>query len=85
MFEIFLDFPAQSILDGTYISTCFQVKETLKKLSEDPVPPEARRVLDRKEKLFRLRVGRLRYLYRLDYEKNKIVIIKIELMKCIRC
>lgn len=84
MFDIFLDIPAQSFLEGVHISTSFQFKETFIKLSEDPVPSDAMRILDRKEKLFRLRSNRLRYLYRLDYDKNKIVIIKIEAVRCMR-
>ncbi|MBI4159273.1 type II toxin-antitoxin system RelE/ParE family toxin [Candidatus Woesearchaeota archaeon] len=60
-------------------------KETIKrfidkieKLKEDPFPTDIKRVINRKEKIFRIRVGDYRIQYSVIYEKNLIFISEIE-------
>ena len=63
MFDIFLDIPAPKFL---------------KKLAEDPIPHNSKRIIGEKEKVFRIRVGKFRVLYRIDYENYHIVLINID-------
>jgi mRNA-degrading endonuclease RelE of RelBE toxin-antitoxin system len=78
MFEVFLDLPAQAFLRLADSITYSRVKETLGELALDPVPQEAKRVIESKEKLFRLRSRYLRLLYRINYENKTLVVITIE-------
>ena len=78
MFEVFLDIPVQDFLEEAGESINSQVKETLEELVLDPVPHRAKRVIESPQKLFRLRPGHLRFLYRVDYEKRTLVVITIE-------
>jgi mRNA-degrading endonuclease RelE of RelBE toxin-antitoxin system len=78
MFEIFLDIPAQAFLEKEGESVHSRVRETFEELAFDPIPPRAKRVIDSKEKLFRLRSRHFRFLYRIDYEKKILVVIIIE-------
>jgi mRNA-degrading endonuclease RelE of RelBE toxin-antitoxin system len=78
MFEVFLDIPAQTFLKLADEMTYSRVKETLDELALDPVPHRAKRVIESKEKLFRLRSRHLRMLYRVNYETQTLVVIMIE-------
>lgn len=78
MFEVFLDISVQAFLKGADETILFRVKETLEELAHDPVPYEAKRVIESPDKLFRLRSRYLRLLYRINYEKLTIVVITIE-------
>lgn len=46
-----------------------RIIEAIEKLAEDPVPHDAKRIYSTNEKLFRIRVGDFRVLYRIDYGK----------------
>ena len=46
----------------------------IKELKENPVPHESKRLVNVKEKTFRIRIGNFRVLYRID-ENGKIIII----------
>lgn len=78
MFEVLLDVPAQAFLKSTDETTYSRIKETLNELVLDPVPPRAKRIIESKEKLFRLRSRHLRLLYRVNYENQTLVVIMIE-------
>lgn len=78
MFEIFLDNGAQNFLRSADGITLARVREVLEELVLDPVPRGAKRIIESPEKLFRLRSRHLRLLYRVDYEKEIIVIMIIE-------
>jgi len=78
MFEVFFDIPAQDFMRGTDESTHARVREILEELAFDPVPQGAKRIIESQEKIFRLRSRHLRLLYRVDYEKRTLVVIKIE-------
>lgn len=45
--------------------------------ANEPVPSDAKRIIG-EHGVFRLRIGDYRILYRIDYEKNMIVIFKID-------
>ena len=78
MFEILLDIPAQNFLKMADETTYLRVKETLNELALDPVPHRAKRIIESKEKLFRLRSRHLRLLYRINFENQTVVVIMIE-------
>lgn len=78
MFEVLLDIPAQDFLKAADEMTYSRVKEILDELVLDPVPPRAKRIIESKEKLFRLRSRHLRLLYRVNYENQILVVITIE-------
>lgn len=78
MFKVLIDIPAQAFLKSADEITYSRIKETLDELVLDPVPPRAKRIIESKEKLFRLRSRHLRLLYRVNYENQMLVIIIIE-------
>jgi mRNA-degrading endonuclease RelE of RelBE toxin-antitoxin system len=78
VFEVLLDTPAQAFLKAADEMTYSRVKEILGELALDPVPPRAKRIIESKEKLFRLRSRHLRLLYRINYENQNLVVIMIE-------
>jgi mRNA-degrading endonuclease RelE of RelBE toxin-antitoxin system len=80
MFEVFLDIPAQTFLKEAGESIRSRTKEIFEELSLDPIPQGAKRIIQSQEKIFRLRSRHLRLLYRINYEKQTLVIIKIELL-----
>lgn len=50
----------------------------LKKLAVDPFPTDVKRVVGRKEKVFRVRVGDYRIQYVVFYDKSEILISDID-------
>jgi mRNA-degrading endonuclease RelE of RelBE toxin-antitoxin system len=80
MFEVLLDIPAQTFMKLADGITYSRVKETLNELALDPVPQRAKRIIESKEKLFRLRSRHLRLLYRINYENQTVVVITIEFL-----
>ena len=78
MFKILLDVPAYSFLAEADETTRSRVKETLEELALDPVPRGAKRIIESKEKIFRLRSRHLRLLYRVDFENLTLVVIMVE-------
>jgi mRNA interferase RelE/StbE len=81
MFEIYLDIPAQKFLKKTDRITAERIIEYINKLAEDPIPHDSKRVIGMNEKVFRIRAGKYRVLYRVDYKNFIVVIIKIDLRK----
>ncbi len=47
-------------------------------LSSDPIPHDTKRIVGCELPTFRIRIGKHRALYRVNYETNRIVIIKID-------
>jgi len=80
MFEIFLDVPVQKSLKKLDKNTTLRILESIEKLTEDSIPHDSKRIMGKKEKVFRIRVGDFRVLYRVDYE-NLVVVINLDLRK----
>ena len=78
MFEILLDIPAQKYLKKLDEHIALRIIESIEKLAQDPIPHDSKRVLGIKEKVFRIRVGKFRVLYRVDYKNLLLVVIKID-------
>ena len=55
-----------------------RILEKIESLAGDPFPSDVKRVVNRKEKIFRIRVGDYRVQYSVLYEKNLIFISDIE-------
>ncbi len=85
IFEIFLDVDPHSFLEKSNLYTDYRTMEIIKKLTTDPVPSSAKRVIEIKEELFRLRAGHYRFLYRTNFERHKIIILKVEHIRCTYC
>lgn len=51
-----------------------KIEETLK---ENPVPQDAKAIVG-EHGVFRIRVGKIRALYRINYEKKEIIIVKTD-------
>lgn len=78
MFKVFLDTPAQAYLKEAGEIMNSRVREILEELALDPVPQGAKRIIESKEKIFRLRSRHLKLLYRVNYEELTLVVITIE-------
>ncbi len=55
-----------------------RLKNKLELLRTNPVPQDAKRVVGYSEPTFRVRVGKYRILYRINYTSNLIVVVKID-------
>ncbi|MCL7411094.1 MAG: type II toxin-antitoxin system RelE/ParE family toxin [Methanosarcinaceae archaeon] len=78
MFVILLDLPAQKFLKKIDKIIASRIVESIEKLAEEPILHDSKRIIGSKENLFRIRVGKFRVLYRVDYENRHIVITKID-------
>ena len=52
--------------------------ERIEKLASEPFPSEAKRIINRKEKIFRVRVGDYRIQYVVLYDRNILFITDID-------
>ena len=59
-------------------STWKRIINKIEGLKEDPFPADVKRVVGRKEKTFRVRVGDHRILFLVFFDKNLLFISKIE-------
>lgn len=81
MFEIFLDNPAKNFIKKLNSKDKQRILATIEKLAEDPVPHDAKRIYGTSERLFRIRVGNFRILYRIDYGEIIIIIVNVDARK----
>jgi mRNA interferase RelE/StbE len=58
--------------------TSKRLLEKIKKLTTEPIPHDAKRIINEKGKMFRVRVGLYRILYVINYEKKEIYIANID-------
>ncbi|MDW5550507.1 type II toxin-antitoxin system RelE family toxin [Methanosarcina sp.] len=73
----------QRILSKLDSKNSQRIIKAIEKLAEDPVPHDAKRIHSTSKKLFRIRVGNLRSLYRNDNEEIIIIIVNIGSRKCV--
>lgn len=81
MFEIFLDTSAKNFIKKLDSKSSQRIIKAIEKLAEDPIPHDAKRIYGTNEKLFRIRVGDFRVLYRIDYEEIIVIVVDIDLRK----
>ena len=78
MFSADFSSQAKKFLKKTDKQLARRLIEKIEKLSEDPFPPDAKRVVNRKEKIFRVRVGDYRIQFIVIYERDLVFITEIE-------
>jgi len=78
MFEIKLDKQAGHFLLKCENKLFERISEKFENLKLNPVPYDAKRVLGYELPTFRIRIGKHRALYRINHEKKKIIIVKID-------
>lgn len=78
MLKVYLSSHAQKFLEKIDASLHERILSRLRKLAENPFPSDVKRVLGRKEKVFRIRVGDYRVLYIVFQEKNEILVSDID-------
>jgi mRNA interferase RelE/StbE len=77
-FEIRIAPAADKFLKKAENTLRTRIIEKLRKLAEDPFPPDSKRVIGREEKVYRVRVGDYRILYIAYLENNQIAVINID-------
>jgi len=55
-----------------------RIAHKLKELKQNPVPHDSKRVLGYEASTFRIRIGKIRALYRIDYGTKIIIVVKID-------
>ena len=78
MFEIKLDKQPVQFLNKCEWHLYGRIVSNLKKLKENPVPHDSKRVHGYKLPIFRIRIGKYRALYRINYDEKIIIIVKID-------
>ncbi|MFH1211570.1 MAG: type II toxin-antitoxin system RelE/ParE family toxin [Candidatus Woesearchaeota archaeon] len=78
MFEVFLSSSSENFLKKCENEIHERVLKKIKELANEPFPSEAKRVVGRKEKVFRVRVEDFRILYVVFHEKSEILIADID-------
>jgi mRNA interferase RelE/StbE len=77
-FKVELSSHAQHFLKKVRPESRDRIIRKFKELASNPFPSDAKRVLGRKEKVFRIRVGDYRILYVVIYKKNAILISNVD-------
>ena len=65
-------------LKGIDVDLNFRIQEKIRDLCEDPFPRDSKRIEGTKLKLFRVRIGKYRILYEVDYSGGSLGIVKID-------
>ncbi len=78
MFEIRLDKQPTDFLKKCENILYKRIKDKLNILKEDPIPHDSKRVIGYDAPTFRIRIGKYRTLYRINYKDNLIIIVKID-------
>jgi len=77
-FEVHLSSKATKFLKNADKKLYDRIINKLKRLSEDPFPQDAKRVLGQKEKVSRVRVGDYRILYVVYLDKNIVLVADVD-------
>jgi mRNA interferase RelE/StbE len=75
MFEIKLDSQAVDFLKKYLLE---RIVNKLELLKQNPIPNNAKRVLGYEKPTFRIRIGKYRVLYRINFEEKRVIIVKID-------
>ncbi|MBI2564533.1 type II toxin-antitoxin system RelE/ParE family toxin [Candidatus Woesearchaeota archaeon] len=78
MFNVELSSLAHHFLKKADKQLAQRIIQRIEKLAEDPFPADIKRVVNRKEKIFRVSVGDYRIQYCVLYEKNILFISDID-------
>ncbi len=78
MFSVDFSSHAKKFLKNAEKQVASRVIERIERLASDPFPSDVKRVMNRKEKIFRVRVGDYRIQYVVIYGKNLVFITDID-------
>ena len=78
MFDIKLDKQPEKFLKSCEKILFDRIISKFKELKENPVPHDSKRIVGYELPTFRIRIGKYRVLYRLNYETSTIIIVKID-------
>jgi mRNA interferase RelE/StbE len=78
MFDVEFSSQARKFLERAERQIAKRIIEEIENLQEDPFPHGVKRIVNRKEKIFRIRVGDYRIQYSVIYERNLIFISDID-------
>jgi len=78
MFSVEFGSDAKKFLKKAERQIAERIIEKIRKLREDPFPSDVKRVVGKKDKIFRVRVGNYRIQYSVIYERNLIFISDID-------
>lgn len=78
MFEIKLDKQSGHFLAKCENEIFERISGKLESLKQNPVPHDAKRVIGYELPTFRVRIGKYRALYRINYEEKRIIVVKID-------
>ncbi len=78
MFDIEFSSQAKKFLKKSDKDATIRIIEKIEKLAGEPFPSDVKRVVNRKEKVFRIRIGDYRVQYLVLYERNLIFISDID-------
>ena len=77
-FEIHLSSRSHKFLKGVDSTTYDRIVRKIEALANDPFLSDAKKIVGRKEKLHRVRVGDYRILYEIYQDKNAVLIVNID-------
>lgn len=78
MFDAEFSSQARQFLKKSEQQVAKRIIEGIEKLRQDPFPSDVKRVVNKKEKIFRVRVGDYRIQYSVIYERNLLFISDID-------
>lgn len=78
MLDIKLDKQPEKFLKNCENILFNRITSKLKELKEKPVPHDSKRVIGYELPTFRIRIGKYRALYRINYETKTIIVVKID-------
>ena len=78
MFEIKFDKQPEHFLSNCENNLFERISEKLGLLKQNPIPHDAKRVLGYELLTFRIRIGKYRALYRVNYEEKRIIVVKLD-------
>ena len=78
MFSVEFGSDAKKFLKKAERKIAERIVKRIRKLREDPFPSDVKRVVGKKDKIFRVRVGDYRVQYSVFYERNLIFISDID-------
>ncbi|MDP3734006.1 MAG: type II toxin-antitoxin system RelE/ParE family toxin [Nanoarchaeota archaeon] len=78
MFDVDFSSTAKKFLKKAEKDVAKRIITEIEKLKEDPFPKDVKRVVNCKEKVFRVRVGDYRIQYSLFYDRNLLFVSDID-------
>jgi len=76
MFNVMYSSQAKKFLKSSEKIVVIRILKKIERIQEEPIIHDSKRI--QKKNLFRIRVGKFRILYEIDYTNNLIGIVKID-------